>query len=69
MKDRNDKPLQEKCAWCGKKLKNHHRLCDKCHSVKQKRIDIGKRRKKIPNESKSKEHNEREIKRWNNNDM
>ena len=65
MKNYYDTPLQEKCAWCKKKLINHHRLCDKCHSVKQKRLNIGKARENIPNKSKSEEHNKEEIERWN----
>lgn len=29
-------PVIEKCFDCGKKVKNHHFLCDKCYSKKQK---------------------------------
>ena len=65
MKEINDKPLQKKCAWCKGRLVNHHRLCDKCFSVKERRVDIGRRKENIPNKSKSDEHNKREIERWN----
>ena len=68
MKNPNDKPLQNRCAWCKGKVKNHHRLCDKCHSIKQKRLDIGRRRENIPRKSKSEKHRKREIERWNKND-
>ena len=66
MKKQTDTPLQEKCAWCRKKLINHHRLCDKCHSIKQKRLDIGRKRENIPNKSNSEEHNKKEVEKWSN---
>lgn len=45
MKDIYDKPIREKCE-CGKKVINHHMLCDSCCSkrdkLRNKKINIKK---------------------------